>query len=503
MDSFSWSTWAGNVGDYLPRIIGALLILIIGWIVALICRSVTRSALGRIRLNERLPTTTSTGLDVQKIIASVVFWIILLFALIGMFNLLNIDSVSNPLSALASTVMLYLPRLLLAGALALVAWVIATVARRLISRSLASSGLEKKLAETNADNATPVSQTLGDVFFWLIILLFLPAIVAALQMQGLLSPLTNMVHELLGFLPNLIAAIFIGGIGYLIAKVLRNLVTSVLSVTRADKLTEGENGGGIKLSSLCGTLVFILVLAPALIAALNALQIDVIAQPARHMLELFLDAVPNILAAAVIVFIAWFIGRFVADMLGQLLTQIGFDRLPAHLGFKPGPIDTAAEGQATRKATPSEVVGRVALFFVMAFAIVEAANRLGFGGVNDLFEQLIGFAAQVLFGLVILAVGQWLANLAARAIQQTAGAHAVGLSRVARIAILGLVVAMGLHAMGFADSIVNLAFGLVLGAVAVAVALAFGLGGRDAAGRITRHWVDGYLARKDDPSRRD
>src|SRR5699024_60632 len=137
------------------------------------------------------------------------------------------------------------------------------------------------------------------------------------------------------------------------------------------------------------------------------------------------------------------------------------------------------------------------------FAIVEAANRLGFSGINELFEQLIGFAAQVLFGLIILAVGQWLANLAARAIRQTAGAHATGLSRVARIAILGLVVAMGLHAMGFADSIVNLAFGLVLGAVAVAVALAFGLGGRDAAGRITRHWVDGYLARKEDPSRRD
>src|SRR5699024_5393026 len=139
-------------------------------------------------------------------------------------------------SALASTVMLYLPRLLLAGALAVLAWVIATVARRLISRSLAASGLERKLAETRPDNTTPVSQTLGDVFFWLIILLFLPAIVGALEMQGLLAPLTNMVHELLGFLPNLIAAVFIGGIGYLIAKVLRNLVTSVLSVTRADRL---------------------------------------------------------------------------------------------------------------------------------------------------------------------------------------------------------------------------------------------------------------------------
>src|SRR5699024_8958129 len=152
--------------------------------------------------------------------------------------------------------------------------------------------------------------------------------------------------------------------------------------------------------------------------------------------------------------------------------------------------------------TPSQVVGRIALFFVMAFAVVEAANRLGFSGVNGLFEQLIAFGAQVLFGLIILAVGQWLASLAVRAIRHTSGKHSGTLAAIARIAILGLVIAMGLHAMGFAEAIVNLAFGLTLGAVAVAVALAFGLGGREAASRITKRWADDYLeGKKDDSSR--
>src|SRR5699024_7030292 len=187
--------------------------------------------------------------------------------------------------------------------------------------------------------------------------------------------------------------IFIGGIGYLIAKVLRNLVTSILSVTRVDKLTQGKDGkSGIKLSGLCGTLVFILVLVPALIAALNALQIDVIAQPARHMLKLFMDAIPNIVAAAIILFIAWFIGRFVAQMLAQLLEQLGFDRLPARLGFKPAEVSPGADGITAEHATPSQIVGRIALFFVMAFAVMEAAHRLNFSGIDDLFEQLIGFA---------------------------------------------------------------------------------------------------------------
>ena len=60
---------------------------------------------------------------------------------------------------------------------------------------------------------------------------------------------------------------------------------------------------------------------------------------------------------------------------------------------------------------------------------------------------------------------------------------------MARIAILGVVIAMGLRAMGIANEIVELAFGLSFGAVAVAVALSFGLGGREAAGKLAEHWL--------------
>src|SRR3546814_4172234 len=115
----------------------------------------------------------------------------------------------------------------------------------------------------------------------------------------------------------------------------------------------------------------------------------------------------------------------------------------------------------------------------MLFATVEAAAMLGFAGVHELLEMFIAFGADILLGLVIFVVGYWLADLAARAIERT-NPEGLGMARIARVAILGLVVAMGLRAMGVADDIVNLAFGLVLGAVAVAIALAFGLGGRDA-----------------------
>ncbi|HET7268854.1 MAG TPA: mechanosensitive ion channel [Oleiagrimonas sp.] len=504
MDYSGFTTWAGNVGGYLPQIVGAIVIFIVGWVVALICRALVRKGLGALRVNERLAGETKSSINVEKVIASVVFWVIMLFALIGLFNVLDLDNVSGPLSLLAAAVMLYLPRILLAAALVVIAWLVGTVLRKGARIGLASTGLDKKLAADDP-KVPPMSRTLGDVVFWVVILLFLPAIIGALQMQGLLAPLTNMVQELLGFVPNIIAALFIGGIGYLIAKVLRNLVTSLLTATRVDHLTRGKDGtGGVKISELCGTLTFIFVLVPTLIAALQALEIAVVAQPAEHMLKLFMTAIPNIVAAALIVFVAWFIGRFVAQMLSQLLSQIGFDRLPARVGFKSSAsteVTTDAEGG--KHATPSDWAGRVALWFVMAFAVMEAAHRLGFTGIDALFEQLIAFASQVAFGLIILAVGQWLASVAAKAIRNTSGKNSAAMARIAYIGIFGLVAAMGLHAMGFGEAIVDLAFGLALGAVAVAVALSFGLGGRDAAGRITRHWVDGYLDNKNDHPRND
>ena len=90
---------------------------------------------------------------------------------------------------------------------------------------------------------------------------------------------------------------------------------------------------------------------------------------------------------------------------------------------------------------------------------------------------------------MIIGVGIWLADLASGAMARVRGGDSGWLAGLVRYGILGLVFAMGLRAMGLADDIVNLAFGLTLGAIAAAVALSFGLGGREAAGRQMEHWL--------------
>ncbi len=104
--------------------------------------------------------------------------------------------------------------------------------------------------------------------------------------------------------------------------------------------------------------------------------------------------------------------------------------------------------------------------------------------------MFIHFGANILLGAVILVIGFWLANVVANVVQRGEYNSSRWLANLVRVLIMGLVVAMGLRAMGIADSIVNLAFGLTLGAVAVAFALAFGLGGRQPAERLLSDLLD-------------
>lgn len=473
-----------SLGESLPSMLAAIAILVVGLLAALVVRAVIRKGLRRLRLNERLGSQTASRLDVVKIAASIGFWLIVVITLIAVFSVLRFDALSSPLSGLLSQVMLYLPRIVTAGLLALVAWLLATVLRAGVNRLTAAGGWDEKLSASAG--VKPLSSVLGDVVYWLVLLLFLPAIVGALKIEGLMVPLTRLTEQLLAALPNIFAAVVIGVVGWLIAKVLSGLVTNLLTAAGVDKFSNRENlTEGIRLSQLGGTLVFILVIVPSLIAALDALKIRAISEPASNMLDTVLAAIPNLLAAAVILLLAWFIGRFVSGLVGKLLENLGFDRLPERLG-----LDLAS--------SLSALVGKVVLFFIMLFATVEAAHRLGFTGVRDLLETFIAFGSGIVLGGVILVVGYWLAELAAKAIQRANPEGKTGLSRIARIAILGLVLAMGLRAMGIADDIVNLAFGLVLGAVAVATALAFGLGGREAAGEVARRWAQDYLGRRKD-----
>lgn len=476
-----WNSLQSTLGTHIPQLLGALAIFILGWLIAVLVRAATRKSLGFVGVNHRFGKLTNTHVDIEGAVALALFWIVILLTLVAVFNSLNLAIVSGPFSVFTTQLFEYAPRLLGGLILALVAWLVAGVMRALSQKLLDKTSLDEKLSE-HADMA-PISDSLSGALFWLVILLFVPAILGALQMDGLLDPLRSMVTKTLDMLPNAVAAIVIGGVGWIVATVLRNLTTHLSRTAGVDQL--GSRAGlsdTVQLSRVIGMLVFVAVFLPSLIAALDALKIEAISRPATDMLNTLLQAVPNLIAAALILVVTWLVASFASKLLATLLATLGFDTLPARVNM----------AHAFEKTSASTAVGRVVLFFAMLFATVEAAAQLGFGQVSGIVASFIRFGGDVLLGSAILVIGFWLANLAYDAIDRASGAGTKGLARIGRYAILTLVIAMGLRAMGIADDIVNLAFGLTLGAVAVAVALSFGLGGREAAGKLMDHWLSRF-----------
>ncbi|MDP2073923.1 mechanosensitive ion channel [Hydrogenophaga sp.] len=473
-----WDSLQSNLGTHIPQLLGALAIFILGWLIAVLVRAATRKSLGFVGVNHRFGKLTGTGVDIEGAVALGLFWVVILLTLVAVFNSLNLAIVSGPFSAFTTQLFEYAPRLLGGLVLALVGWLVASVVRALTQKLLDKTTLDDKLSE-HADMA-PISEGLAGALFWLVILLFVPAILGALQLEGLLDPLRSMVTKTLDMLPNAVAAIVIGGVGWIVATVLRKLTTHLSRTAGIDRL--GSRAGlaeTVQISSVIGMLVFIAVFLPSLIAALDALKIEAISRPATDMLSSLMQAVPNIVAAGLILVVTWLVASFASQLLASLLAALGFDTLPARVQM----------AHAFEKTSASRTVGRVVLFFAMLFATVEAAAQLGFHQVSDIVASFIRFGGDILLGSAILVIGFWLANVAFEAINRASGARTQGLARIGRYAILALVIAMGLRAMGIADDIVNLAFGLTLGAVAVAFALSFGLGGREAAGKLMDHWL--------------
>ena len=362
----------------------------------------------------------------------------------------------------------------------MIAWIVATVLRMIITKVMGAAKLDERVGGQIKDQQTvPLTKTIGDVIYWLIFLLFLPAVLGALKLQGLLDPVQGMLDEFLGFMPNLLAAALIGVIGWFVARIVRQIVTSLLAAAGGDRLS--DRVGIAPLSRIVGLTVYILIIIPVIIAALNALELDAITKPASNMLNLLLGAIPAIFAAAVVLGIAYMIGKVLTGLITDLLTGMGFNTILKGLGIGGEP----KEGERT----PSELVGYLVLVTIMLFAIFEASSLLGFESLAEVMKELTVLGGHILLALIIFGLGLYLANLASKTIQSSKSDQADLLSTVARVAIILLSGSIALRYTGLANEIINLAFGLVLGALALALAIAFGVGGREIAARKLEEWV--------------
>jgi Conserved TM helix len=516
------SQTSNTVGAFLPSLLGAIGILFIGWIIAFVLSTVARNLLKRTDLDNRLGSMATGGssrstLNTEKLGGDIVFWLVFLYALSAALGAIHLDGAALPLTNVLTQVTAFVPKLISAAVLAAIAWLVATAVKTIVTRTAGTVMPAMSRRMSVGDNQVLPSETLGNALYWFVFLFFLPTILGVLDLQGPLAPVQNLLNEILSALPNIFKAGIIGVVGWFVAKIVRELVTNLLAAAGTEQLATkiGLNRAapGQSLSGLLGTVVYLMILIPTAVAALDALQIPAISGPATSMLQQVLNAIPQILTAAGILAVAYVVSQFIGELVTSLLNGLGFNNIFRALGLNTlhqsttaaptTPVATTTTTTTTtpprtaitpvsKKQTPSEVAGFVAQIGVMLVATVAATGVLGIPSLTQLVDGLLVISGQVLSGVVVFAIGLYLANLAQKVVASSGTHQSQILGQIARLAIITFVGAMALQQMGIAASIVNLAFGLLLGAIAVAMAISFGLGGRDVASEQLRDWMTGF-----------
>ncbi len=381
MDKFTGLTEALSTkfGNSLPSVFGAFVVLILGFILAKIIKSIVSKLMGKTSIDEKLGEKLHTNFRIDKFVAKLVYYLVILFTLLVVLNMMGADSV--------------------------------------------------------------------------------------------LEPLQNMLNKFTNYIPNVLGAGIIGFAGYMIASIVSEMTGFISERLEAWSTKIGMTTGSMNLTRLVKQLVFVIVFIPILILALDTLKMDAISKPATEMLSTLLGAIPKIIAAAVLIGVFYIVGKYVVAFLKDLLHNLGVDNYAESMGLQTMLGNNSLSG----------IIGKLAMFFIMFTGIIAAVGKLELGQVEGILNDIFHISGRVFFGLIILIGGLAISRIATRMVEQSANSGIF--VPIVRFAIMGIFLAFALHTMGIAESIVNLAFGLTLGAIAVAFALSFGLGGREAAGK--------------------
>ncbi|QQK78734.1 mechanosensitive ion channel [Salicibibacter cibi] len=394
----------------------------------------------------------------------------------------------NEMENMLSQLLQAVPNIITALLLLLLAWVIAKIVKGIISTVIRKIKLpEFKEQEANGsrsernenkDSREQLAVSAGSIGYYLVFILFVPSILDALNMTSVAQPISNMMESLLLFLPNLLLAAIILIVGILIARLVRNLVQSALDTVNFDRFfdklqsNQAERPDAAKLSTTLANIVMVIVLIPIIIIALEALSIETISEPVVVVLSTIVNIIPSLFVAIILVIAGYYIATFVARLLTGLLNRTNINRVYEAIGFGP---------REDQKFDLPDVLGKIVQVLIILFFTVQALEVIDLNVLNQIGNAIIIYLPMLISALLIIGLGLIAGNFLEKAIVRYTRSSFSGL--IVKYTILLFAVFMTLEQLGFASSIVNIAFLLILGGLAIAFAISFGIGGRDFATR--------------------
>ncbi len=202
-----------------------------------------------------------------------------------------------------------------------------------------------------------------------------------------------------------------------------------------------------------------------------------------NALDLVLTFIPRLLGFLIILLVGWLVATAVSKALTFLLRKIGFDRLGERIGL------TRLEQRMGVKMDSAGILGKIVYWFLLLVFLVPAADALGLPAVSTILNQLIAYIPNVFVAILVLFLGALAATVVADIVRGATASANVGnpnlFANLARYAIIGFAALIALEQLQIAPALLNILFTAIVGSAAIALGLAFGLGGQDTA----RKWL--------------
>ncbi|MEO1486876.1 MAG: mechanosensitive ion channel [Bacteroidota bacterium] len=376
------------------------------------------------------------------------------------------EYLENGLQSIASSVGDFLPSTIGAILILIIGWFVARILKRLASRLVDKVGIDQRIKS----DKIRLSSFIGKLVYFLVMIFAFMLALEKLGMQSVLDPVKNLLNGFLSYIPNIIGAGLVGYIGYVLATVVSELV-GLSGDTLKNFIPKLGIPESIDFVGVLKKTVFIFIFVPLLIAAINILDMDAISGPTTLVLTQFFEAIPKVLLAALILIIFVVGGRYLSEMIRNLLENLNLNNISEKMHFS----------SMLGNTNMAKVISNLVYFFIVIFGLLTAVEKLEFAQLTDILDTVTHTAGKIIFGFVIILIGNWISVMAKNTFSKSQSNSFV--ASIIRTSILAIFLAMGLKTMGMADDIINLAFGITLGTIALTVVLSFGLGGRTAAGK--------------------
>lgn len=360
-----------------------------------------------------------------------------------------------------------LGKVIVALVILLLAYIVASIAKSLIIKLLTHTKLGFIVSRADGPRPGVTITYISKLVYFLVFMLFIPSIFGALGIDSISGPILGLLNTVWGYVPNILAAIIVIFVGNIIATTVRALLAPLFAQLKLDELQAKaglEVKDNAKLSYTLAYIVYVLIMIPVFIVALNVLKVEAITAPAVNMLSVVIDYIPRIVVACLVVFVGYLIGRFAGQIVTQLLASTGVDKK----------LTDATEGK-TDKFILSKVTGTVVqvviniIFIAQGFAVVDLKV------LTDIGAAIIGYMPKVLAAIIVLTLTYFAAILAEKALKKNG---MDGYAMVSKVVIFVIGIIMVLNQLGIATTIVNSAFIIIIAALAVAFAISFGIGGK-------------------------